>query len=306
MSITTVYVVTAAVLDGYGDICVRQRQQGNSINPAGLAHDFIGSQYDGTFDIIQQGFFKFELDIPEDATLLGLRFYTGSGTESSVGPIDIYGGFLKRQENSKPWESAAACKIWEIENDVPLANFINVNGGNITNDAVFFGGSPGFPNTSMPRAGIPDEWSFGEGTFDGETNADVVGLLAQLQAYLDDDDNKATRGDTSTGDIAVMLTFLREVVGDRNEFQYLPMTDEPYFPQKRPRLEIEYEPLPDAKRVIGEPGIRPAVSGAASVQGAVSGAASVQGAVSGSVRARDAVSGSVRACDAVTGSGRIR
>lgn len=308
MSVVAVYEVEprpGVPIGANGDVSELQSATG-----AGVAttHDidlYIGDWFDDTFDLPKQGFFRFEVAKPKDATIVGVRFEATSATlAGSNGPIPMYGGFLKRQGGDTAWEGSLGVNHWAIDFQVPLVDYESLV-GHIHDETVFWGDASGYAETNHATAVSSALWSIGDGTFTG-TAANAPGLVAQLQSYLDDDANEATRGSTKAGSVPVMFTVLRNSVGTRNQYQFIVASDS-IVVEWRPRLRVEYTiPFKADRHVIGTPRLRSAVAGLAHLEGAVSGVASARAAVAGRPSVSSAVTGSASVRDAVAGRGRIR
>lgn len=212
-------------------------------SPAGFSF-YIGSEYDGKNDLPQQGFWRFEVDIPAGATILGVRFEAvASGIGGALGPIPMYGGFLRQQGIPVGWENPDGCGEWLLDSDVPLVDF-NTIFGVLHDEDPFWGGAKGFAEQPVQTAAVSAPWSIGEGTLPGAV-ATVTGLIAQLQSYLGDAGNEATRGATKADSIPVMFTALRDFVGLRNQFQFLHAAGATVA-SRRPKLRIDWQAMPSS------------------------------------------------------------
>lgn len=239
MHTVSVYGVEASS-DGLGDVGQLQQKTGVLPTSASFLSFYIGSQFDGTSDRPQQGFWRFEVDMPAGSTIIGVKFEATAFSAGTLGPIDMYGGFLKQQDTAFAWEDADGCHEWlTLDTHIPLVDY-NSFVGIQHDEIVFWGGSAGFPRQALQVVGSGMKWSIGEGTFTGNSAADVAGLITQLQGYLDDPGNEATRGLTKAGAIPVMFTVLRDFVGLRDQSQELDAQDS-ITALKRPTLTLEYK-----------------------------------------------------------------
>lgn len=219
----------------------------------------LGSEFDSTFDVRHGGAYRFEIDIPEGATITGVRLQIyGSGGGNAGGPMPLSGGFLKRQENANSWEDDSAFAEWTLDTHHALPEY--GDGGLPTEEVVtldptvWWGDAPGFEDVSMGLVGLFASFDIGEGTLPPRTDGggEVVGLVSQLQRYLDDPENKKTRGATKVNSIPVALLIHRHHEGDRDQYQYTHSTDGPNA-AFHPKLLVEWEIRAGEGSIINRP-----------------------------------------------------
>lgn len=180
-------------------------------------------------------FFRFEVPIPagsiiEEAKLL----FKSAGLAGTDATMTCEGGFIKRDGY---WENATGIVNWPDTSYVPFAEW---NFGANYDATVYWGDAPAFTGVSIAKkTGTNQEWSFYDNWSTFGT-ASAPGIIAQLQDYLDDPSNEATRGSGNDPDsIPVCFQLFRLYNGSSNSFEWFRSSD--YSgPLARPFLQIVY------------------------------------------------------------------
>ena len=241
---------------------------------------FVGSQLVGFFQHPTACFFRFEVTVPEGATINGIQLVLKTAASGTLGPIDLVGGFCKRQGGLNAWELASGLGAWSTDTDVPFGE-ANTFTGVQTYSTVWWGDAPAFEDDELEVVtGVSQTWSIGEGTLTGGTAADVTGMVSQLQSYLDDETVSATRGDTVAGAVSVLFQIYRHYAGTSSQSQPLRFSDHTNT-GSHPVLKVDWTL---DREITGALDLVPAVSGGVDLTPAVSGTESLLASVSGDVK----------------------
>ena len=231
---------------------------------------FIGSQLVGFFQHPTVCFFRFEVTMPAGAVILGIEFNAKSAASGTLGPIDMTGGFCKRQGTANAWEDSTGVAAWTNQAHIPFGE-ANTFAGVQTYPAVWWGDAPAFTDESMDVVTIIGQpWTIGEGSLTGGTAGDVTGMVAQLQSYMDDSTMEATRGDTEAGAISVLFQIYRDHPGTSNQSQPLRFSNHTNS-ASHPTLKVDWV-------------YQRAAKGTSKIQTAATGSVKIQTAATGSVK----------------------
>jgi hypothetical protein len=256
--------------DGDGDQLMQNI--GSASQSVNETTGFVGSQLVGFFQHPTVCFFRFEITMPKGATINGIEFNAKTAASGTLGPIEMTAGFCKRQGTANPWEASNGLAAWSNQAHIPFGE-ANTFTGVQTYPAVWWGDAPAFADEELDVvSGIGGTWTIGEGTLTGGTAADVTGMIAQLQSYLDDATVSASRGATVNGAISILFQIYRDYTGTANQSQPLRFSDHTNS-ASHPVLKIDWTAGPSG--ASARPFLGPSVSARASIQTTVSARASV-------------------------------
>lgn len=178
---------------------------------------WCGSRFNGTFYIYRSIHTRYEMDIPEGATIFGvaLDYTVATGTVPATGTIKFSGGFMIRQSGVDSWTNDDALLNWNLQTKFIFgeANY-PYPVGVLKTHANFFGGSPAFEDlVCNKKTTLFGSYQIGSGTLNDKAEGnDAGGMTAQLQDYLDDSATETSRGvDTVLGSdyFSVLFTLYR-------------------------------------------------------------------------------------------------
>lgn len=215
-----------------GDVYAFQQKTDTALTTVADANLAVGSI--GGTNIYFCNFYRFEVDIPAGSKITGvaLRQYT-AGT-GSFNTFNVRGGFIKRDGK---WDAAGGMYNYATDSEVPFAQWDLNNNSDVT---VWWGNAPAFSSAAIFGSVFTDfEYSIVENT-SLTSGINVTGMVAQLQSYLDDTSNEATRGSGYVSDsIPVCFQLLRPYAGTSVGYIWYRSSDHGSL---APELIVEYIP----------------------------------------------------------------